>query len=123
MADAPIVWWGLLAGGGLGGLVRLALQARVELPYVYRDAATGRLVVVPGVLGHLVIAPLVPFLVIAPAAGLGNLQGGFDAAGFWNAVMLSVLPGLLAAEIVEALTRGGLDRLQSDLLDRAKEVQ
>lgn len=121
--DAPIVWWGLLAGGALGGLVRLALQARVDLPYVYRDAATGRLVIVPGVAGHLVIAPLVPFLVLAPAAGLGHLQGGFDAAGFWNAVAISVLPGLLAAEVVEALTRSGLDQLQSDLLDRAREVQ
>ena len=121
-SDVQVVWWALLLGGVCGGIARLALQGAFELPYGYRDAVTGRWVVVPGFAGDLLLGPAAAFILGGASAATYDFQTAYDARGFWGPFIASIPAGLASAQVLQGLARERLDALAEELLLRAKEV-
>jgi hypothetical protein len=112
---ARVVWWAILAGGFCGGLARIVLAAQIELPYLAREPASGRLVVFPGVIGDIVLGPIAATLLCGAGASTFDMQTAFDARGFWGPFASSVAAGLASAQMLRAATDATLARIQKAL--------
>ncbi len=110
---ARVVWWAILAGGFLGGLARILLSARIELPYVAREELTGRLVVVPGVAGDLVLGPIAALVLAGAGASTFDVTSGFDPRGFWGPFTASIAAGLASAHILHVVSEANISDVAS----------
>jgi hypothetical protein len=110
---ARVVWWAILAGGLLGGVARILLAARIELPYVAREQLTGRLVVVPGVAGDLILGPIAALVLAGAGASTFDVTGGFDARGFWGPFTASIAAGLASAHILHIVSESNIAEVES----------
>jgi len=110
---ARVVWWAILAGGFLGGVARILLSTRIELPYVAREELTGRLIVVPGVAGDLVLGPIAALVLAGAGASTFDVQTGFDPRGFWGPFTASIAAGLASAHILHVVSESTLAEVES----------
>jgi len=110
---ARVVWWSVLAGGFLGGVARILLSARIELPYVAREQLTDRLVVVPGVAGDLILGPIAALVLAGAGASTFDLQTQFDARGFWGPFTASIAAGLASAHILHIVSESSITDIES----------
>jgi hypothetical protein len=113
---ARVVWWAILAGGFLGGLARILLAAQVELPYAAREPLTGRIILVPGVLGDLLLGPIAALVLAGAGAATFEVQTAFDARGFWGPFAASVAAGLASAHILHAASEAAMNHIE-DVID------
>ena len=113
--SVAVVWWAILAGGFLGGVARILLASQIELPYAAREQLTGRIIIVPGVLGDLVLGPIAALVLGGAGAATFEVQTAFDARGFWGPFAASVAAGLASAHILHAASEAAMSRVEEAL--------